>query len=428
MKSHIDRILRIVAAILYFISGLSGWEQELFAQQTDSASQRTTLHWRDRIQPGVTRVELTDKGCDFIDRSKVPLVGEVPLRWGAWCGVVSKPAVWLSDGTWLCGDLKYAKGQLWISGKWLEDVVVPLESVRAIVLQPFSSLDEFRRRFDRWSSLDGTDDRVWLRSGEQVAGVAEMVGTEGVLLRLKATGKTLEFESDEVAAVVFSPALLGLIQTPTEGWEIGMSDGSLIRAKSWRIKERRLEFDGLSGDVFKSIDVAGRFSSEVRYLRKFGLKGITNATELRLAQYKAPPAGSLIEWKLGLDQDALGRSLVSNEGFVFRGIGMHSTSQAAFRWDGSAADFVAELAFVPSEARADRRLGDAVCKVLVAREGRLESLFERRLIRANSDRSVSLVKVDVTGAQLIVLLVEKGEFGTLGDHVQWLDARVIGKD
>lgn len=428
--------LQIVALLACEVFVLQG-QPRLCAQQADSSRPASlsgievpgsALHLRDRIQVGVRGVELTVDGCEFVDRSGAKVAGEDALRWGAWRGIVGKPAVWLSDGSWLCGDLKYADGRLLVSGKWLEDVVVPLENVRAIVLESFSSLQDFRSQFDRWIVLDGTEDRIWLRSGQQVSGVVEMVGSDGALLQLKTTGKTLEFGTDQVAAVVFSPALLGPLPKLNDSFELGVSDGSLIKAKSWMMDRGRWQAEISGGLSLSSIDMASRFSNEIQYVRRLGIEGVTKVSDLRLAQYKAPSTGSLLKWKLGLDQDALGRSLLASEGLVFSGIGMHSTSQAAFRWDGSEADFVAELSFVPSDARSDRRLGDTVCKVLIARDGRLETLFEKRLIRSSSEQSLSMVKVDVTNAQLIVLLVEQGEFGTLGDHVQWLDARVVRKD
>jgi hypothetical protein len=73
-------------------------------------------------------------------------------------------------------------------------------------------------------------------------------------------------------------------------------------------------------------------------------------------------------------------------------------------------------------------LGDVVCKVLLGRDRELTtaetfSISNLTARAATGPGEVRRVEVDITGAQLVVLVVEKARFGQWGDQVYWLDAR-----
>jgi hypothetical protein len=71
-------------------------------------------------------------------------------------------------------------------------------------------------------------------------------------------------------------------------------------------------------------------------------------------------------------------------------------------------------------------VGSVQCKVLVARQGKLVEVFQSPVIRARTPTVP--VEVDVSDAQLIVLLAEQADQGPVGDHVLWREARLVPAD
>ena len=101
---------------------------------------------------------------------------------------------------------------------------------------------------------------------------------------------------------------------------------------------------------------------------------------------------------------------------------MHSESLASFRWDGTPGVFRAELRFAPTQNGGSRSLGNALCQVLVVKNGAISTQFEQDMRRPSSN-SIA-VSADVTDAQLIVLTVRQADGEQFGDHLMWLDPRV----
>ena len=142
-------------------------------------------------------------------------------------------------------------------------------------------------------------------------------------------------------------------------------------------------------------------------------------SDLEPANYRYV-SDSTLSWKLGRDQDCLGHTLLGRDSHgqwirVPKGIATHSRSQVAYRWDGKPANFLAQI------ARASGASGIVECKILLAKAGQLRVASSFRLDNTTEE---AFVDVDLTDAQLLVLLTEPAELGSYGDHVLWLDARI----
>ncbi len=134
-----------------------------------------------------------------------------------------------------------------------------------------------------------------------------------------------------------------------------------------------------------------------------------------------------MNWPLGKNRDLLGRPLLQRTsdgvGIVDRGLATHSASQVAYRLDGKPAKFLAEVVMaLPSEGAAEE-LGNAVCQVLLARNGKLQSAAKIQLDRLQPQSQ--RVEVDLSDAQLLVLVTEQDDYSQFGDHILWLDARIV---
>jgi hypothetical protein len=113
---------------------------------------------------------------------------------------------------------------------------------------------------------------------------------------------------------------------------------------------------------------------------------------------------------------------MNSVGIIDRGLATHSSSQVAYRLDGNEKKFLSEVVLARPTDGADERLGSAACQVMLARAGKLQQVASFSLDR--SDSSPKPISVDISGAQLLVLVTEQADFDQYGDHVLWLEARI----
>ncbi|MCC6508995.1 MAG: NPCBM/NEW2 domain-containing protein, partial [Pirellulaceae bacterium] len=174
-----------------------------------------------------------------------------------------------------------------------------------------------------------------------------------------------------------------------------------------------------------SLDDSSQFVQQINSLIA-SPKGVIWLSNLEPARYRALDESGRLEWPLGRDRDLFGQPLFDQwNQAIERALVVHAPAQVAYRWDGSKAKFLADISILPnrSPAGTDLALGSASCKVMLARNGQLSDAFQSVVLR-HGDKPVS-IDLDVTDAQLIVLLVDPADESTLGDHVLWQDARVV---
>lgn len=406
-----------------------------------------TLHTADGIFFDAATMSISDEGFRFSDAggeflSQSPMVDSADanplLRWGSWEGVRSRAAIWIANGSWLCGNIELVGDSMRVAGKWLEPIEIPLSQIRGIIFQPAAATRDWLEMATAMQSATGTADRVWLENGSGIAGVIQMrPSSDGIVFDVKtnaanrsrrSNGSNVTLEREDVRFLIFSPALLGPIEDEREVVEVGLSDGSLLRCSRLEVSDGNLSFDLGAGLAAQSIDSVSRISKEVRFVRN-GRAEVNYLAAMKVAQYRHVAESSELKWKLGINSDVYGHPLLtpssSNRGLVRAGLAMHAASQVAYRWDQSPGRLLAELEFARLPPGTNPDLGSVRCKVLGAKSGKLVTLYSERLHRnGREEPSRRIVDVDISGTQLIVLVVEEDGQGALGDHVQWLEARI----
>jgi hypothetical protein len=393
-----------------------------------------TLHTVSGIESDARLVDYTDRGWKFALSNDELAEHETLIRWGAQPAVVRDQALWLADGSWLAGDLTLDRRQATLQSDWFDLLAVPLNAVRGAVIYPPATADAWWELRRQMQATTGGEDQLWLRDGSRVAGVLSLttndVGETAALL--EKDGQRFELTFDQIQSIVFSPALLGplsaleTISDPSEQ-RIGLRDGTWLRLAALQNEARRMTFELQNGLKLTSLDEPQDFLSAVRYLEGQGVRA-TSLSELEPARYKHVSDNSL-QWQLGVRRDVYGRPLMLSNGVVYDGLAMHSSSQVAYRWDASPARFQAEVVFAKPRRGGDPKLGSADCRVLMVRDGKLQNAAELQLRRAGPPESrTATIDVDISGAQLLVLLVESADLGSYGDHVLWLNARVVNAE
>lgn len=364
------------------------------------------------------------------------------VRWGSWRGIIGSQAVWMSDGSWLSGQVQLSnRNQLRLQSKWLNLPELPFRSIRAVVYTPVASLADWIAMEQMLKSLSGENDVVWLRDRKQLTGVIELdsLTEDAKELSIKVADQKVSVPLEEIAALAFSPSLFSEVNAEP-ALQIGIDDGSLLRAVEFSIADGKANFVLPSLAKVASLDDTSEFVRAVTLVQNSPIAKLQRMDQLKPASYRHI-SDSTLEFSLGVNEDVYGKPLVQGSqrhaGIVFHGLALHGASQVAYRWDRSPAKLLAELHMADSESN----LGNARCKVMLVRNGKLETVWEATLsnkatsdsiasTRTSSDRNQGNtglgipVEIDIADAQLVVLVVEKGEQGQLGDHVLWLDARI----
>jgi hypothetical protein len=129
-------------------------------------------------------------------------------------------------------------------------------------------------------------------------------------------------------------------------------------------------------------------------------------------------------WTLGIDRNVLGGALRSAGHFYSKGLGMHSAARSAYHLGRQFRWFEADLAL--DDAAQTR--GSVVFRVFIDRSpaGQLPEwklAYESPVVRGGAPPIP--VRVDLTGAEQLALVVDFAERGDERDYANWLLARLI---
>jgi hypothetical protein len=123
-------------------------------------------------------------------------------------------------------------------------------------------------------------------------------------------------------------------------------------------------------------------------------------------------------WPLVKDAAATGQPLRLAGSAYEKGLGTHAACQVAYKLDGLYQRFDALVGIDELSRR-----GKA--KVAIDLDGKRIDLFEGKELTI--DTAPIPIRVDVTKARMLTLIVETGSFGDVQANVSWANARLIKK-
>lgn len=406
----------------------SGSHFRIFAQQS------SWLHLPGDILPDMRLEHWSENGFRFLAADDQAMSCKNIVRWGRLPGIIGRQALWLNDGSWLAGQIiQVDSSSILFQHRWLDLAPIALRNIRAVIYTPSASLHEWVSAMQTLQSIQGNDDTVWLGDGSRLTGVIDWPSSQSELrvpLTIEVQQQRIEIAWERISMLAVSPALVGPLPAFRAATLVGLEDGSLLNVQNLSYAAESIEMDLASLGTVKTLDSPQEFCRAVRYLDRSDIPGVSRLGDLQPLTYKFVPESELL-FTLGVDQTVYGQPLVvgrrAQTGVVRHGLAMHSSSQVAYRWDQSPGKFLAEVCLA-NPADPSVPLGDVVCKVLLGRDRELTtaetfSISNLTARAATGPGEVRRVEVDITGAQLVVLVVEKARFGQWGDQVYWLDAR-----
>jgi hypothetical protein len=349
------------------------------------------------------------------------------------------PMLLLVDGSRLTGQLESitADRVVWVPNRF-QRMTLSRALVRAIVLRspgsPAASESLWRRLMSETAGNEATDslsqdqllhEATWL-SGVLLPSTADgsiwkhPFEDEAVNLATDASSRQLEWR--KIHAIRFSPILAPLQLPPSSCLTLGWSDGTLVHAQGIDTDPTKIAWTvRLSLPISLVADSEGTdWPKDIQFLRSKPLR-VQFLSDLEPALYRH---ASLFRRaiSMGVNRGLSGSAIRCGGNLLDNGLAMPSPSQASYRWDGSPALFLAQVAWLDNESPSNAMLGSAIAKVLVSRGGPLETVFQSRPL---TPVSVSeKVEVDMGGVRLLVLLIESSSLGEIADQVVWLDARI----
>ena len=362
------------------------------------------------------------------------------IAWGRWRETEVGPQILLESGGIVRADaLRLDATSLVVGdatglgrGLW-EESTIPRDSVRAILYQPPADALHRDRLIDELISGDAVEDRLFLMSGESVAGMLVESPLEGRFLEGARAGQSvfriavsgaeqpLTVHAAKVRALVLARAAASTQTAGASAW-LGCRDGSLIQAASIRVRDgQAIVLLAAGGELLTTL--AGRENPDQQFWDEISLIQPVGPTvkwlsDLKTLGYKHIPYLS-IECPFRADRSVTGGRLRSDGAVFLKGLGMHTTSRLAYDVAGYR-KFEAELALNETAGRG----GSVVFKVLVQNEsGQWSPAYESPIIRGGD--APTPISIELHGASRLALIVEFAERGDELDHANWLGARLI---
>ena len=288
-----------------------------------------------------------------------------------------------------------------VTGVTARDLILPLEAIETIRLQPKQVDDQMTRSF---SEGDGQDDRLYVMvdgNQEMIHGLIERVDRDTVVFQWDEQQRSIA--RDKVVAI--SVASVG-DQDRDQNCFVQLQSGSAVWATITGLDDGQLRLQ-LVGDA--EVDVQWDDVSHIQ-IRSPRLTYISDLEPIQAEHH--PIVTSTRPWRR--DKNVSEGPLTLGEQTFVKGIGVAATSRLVFDLRG---EFTQACAIIGIDADTQSR-GDCVFVL----RGDQRELYRQRVKGGEAARRLL---VDVTDVKRLELIVEAGENLDLADHANWCDACLI---
>ena len=345
-------------------------------------------------------------------------------RWGQYADTFRLTQIVLADGSLLVAQLaQIAEDKLTVDGELCGRLEIPLARARGLIVDPPPSPTDRDRLLEQIAAAQGVEDQLLLKNGDVLRGVLKTVQARGgpaepgpLVVTFAVEGRDFQVPENKTLAIVFNPALTEPTAKPAFSCLAGFRDGSLLNVAQVS-----------SVGAFQRLTLAGAVTLELdpEFLRLdlVLLQPISDRvaylSDLTPLGYKHIPYLETT-WPLGRDRSVTGDRLRHGGRTYAKGLGMHSASRAAYRWDAPWRRFEAELALDDSAGRR----GSVVFRVFLGDEAdKWKRAYESPVVRGG-DPAVP-ISVELGNSQAIALIIDFADDGDVLDRAAWLNARLI---
>ncbi|MCA9004441.1 MAG: NPCBM/NEW2 domain-containing protein [Planctomycetaceae bacterium] len=285
---------------------------------------------------------------------------------------------------------------------------VPLETVTTAFFDwPASRVTqvELLKKTDRPKQ---NDDLFFLKNGDHLQG--EFIGFNENSFRFDSAAGETSVPRGGIQCFCFNPELVNFPQPKQLRYVLNLTNGTRVTVSELALSQETVSAKTLFGASLVCP------MSMIETITPRGGKSIP-VSDLDPAAYRFTPYFSQ-KWNWERNRNVLRGPLVTEGKEYFSGLGMHSAGELQYQLDGKYAGF--QTAVGLDEATTGR--GDVDVFILVDQR----VVFQQSL-SDNQLRLVEVPRIDVTGAQELILKVEFGKNADMDDHVNWLRPVLLQK-
>jgi hypothetical protein len=266
---------------------------------------------------------------------------------------------------------------------------------------------DLSRLLRRLAAETRTRDVVLLRNGDIEKGI--LTGLDAQLVRLDSDEKKLQIDRNKVAAIALNTELATMLRPPGRYGRVILRDGCRLSLASAQWS-------------------AGKTLSGVTLFRKPVILTAEDVVAIYVFQGAAVYLSDLKPretaynfygsetWPFVADGTVDRRDLCLGGSTYDKGLGMHSETRLTYDLGGRYQRFEALVGLDP---RTGQR-GSVRLRVLVDGQDRIPGSLE-----LTGQTLPTPLRIDVSKARVLTLMVEFGNGGPVQDHVNWADARLI---
>lgn len=287
------------------------------------------------------------------------------------------------------------------------EVVVPLETVRGVLLIPPRNALERAEVIVRLRDQRETQDCFFLSNGDRLLGQFEGL-EEGMFKLSTAAGKTT-IPAGSVRAFGMNPELTSFPAAKVPLALLTLIDGSMLTVSNVAFNGKGL----LTAQAAFGMPL--QFPTESLVSLQFMNERIVYLSDLQPEQFTSTPYLSRT-WPLRQNQNAVGGPLRLGSKEYARGVGMHSQSLATYSLAGKYLTFQATIGI----DGATQGKGSVVFRVLA--DGK--PVFTSPIVRGKT-APIPIGPLSLKGVQKLTLAVDFADHGDILDHANWCDAVLI---
>ncbi len=259
------------------------------------------------------------------------------IRWGNPANKLAGPVLFLTDGSRLVADeaftqLQIKEDEVHFDSKSIgENTRLPLQWVEAIMLTPEAN----GQRRDLWlehlRQQPRERDVVLMENEDLVEGTVVALGERELQLRGN-SGEVLRIARQNVKAIAFQPTLLERPEPLHQLLILQLSDGSSLRAASWKGDSKNVQVRTAGGTGALTFNIASKGSANQKQIVGLLPVGFDRVflSDFKEAAYQHHPFLSL-HWPYRRDRNVLGERLQTQSKLYEKGIGMHTDAELTFR-------------------------------------------------------------------------------------------------
>lgn len=285
---------------------------------------------------------------------------------------------------------------------------VPLETVTAAFFDwPASRFTrtELLKKADRQKQ---NDDLFFLKNGDHLQG--EFISFNENSFRFDSNAGETSVPRGGIQCFCFNPELVNFPQPDQLHYVLTLTNGTRVTVSELAVSQEMVAAKTLFG---------ARLSCPISMIETITPRGgkVIPLSDLEPASYQFTPYFSQ-KWDWQRNRNVLRGPLVTEGKEYFSGLGMHSAGELRYQLDGKYTGFQTLVGL--DEATTGR--GDVDVLILVD-----QRIVFQQSLSDDQRRMVEVPRIDIAGAQELILKVEFGKNADMDDHVNWLRPVLLRK-